>query len=122
MSKAARVKRRRMSHHSVSELFSVDGYLKKDKLFTFKDKHIGAFLIMHPLPGSNYTSKTSLINFFKESFPSETCLQWSLVSSPDLENMMWGYNDIRRNRAKREDREYGICYGGVCQGRGHFRY
>lgn len=60
---------------------------------------------MQPTPGSNNETSTALDNFFKEVYPKNTALQWSLVSSPDVENILWGYRDVRGNRMNGKDNE-----------------
>lgn len=100
----AEVKRKKLlNHRRVSELFPMVEYWDEDEIFLFDDNTIGVFIIMQPTPGSNSDTLNVLDNFFKEVYPKNTCLQWSLVSSPDVENMLWGYRDIRGERIKGAD-------------------
>ena len=102
----AELKRKKLlNHHRVSDLFSVVEYWDEDEIFLFDDNTIGIFVIMQPTPGSNSETSTALDNFFKEVYPKNTALQWSLVSSPDVENILWGYRDIRGNRMSGKDNE-----------------
>ena len=89
----------------VSELFSVvdfmpvgDNVNSNNGVFLFDDKTIGVFMILNPTTGADNRTSSALTNFFKEKYPENTMLQWSLVSLPDLENTLWGYDDIRGNR------------------------
>lgn len=102
----AELKRKKLlNHHRVSDLFSVVEYWDEDEIFLFDDNTIGIFVIMQPTPGSNNETSTALDNFFKEVYPKNTALQWSLVSSPDVENILWGYRDVRGNRMNGKDNE-----------------
>ncbi|AGP79834.1 type IV conjugative transfer system protein TraC (plasmid) [Alteromonas mediterranea 615] len=98
-------KARLLKQSRVAELFSVIEYWDEDGIFVFDDNSIGVFMVMHPTSGSNNRTMTGLQNFYKEVYPEKTAVQWSLVSSPDLENMLWGYNDIRGGRSSSEDRD-----------------
>ena len=98
-------KSRLLKQSRVAELFSVVEYWDEDGIFVFDDNSIGVFMVMHPTSGSNNRTMTGLQNFYKEVYPEKTAVQWSLVSSPDLENMLWGYNDIRGGRSSSEDRD-----------------
>lgn len=98
-------KARMLKQSRVAELFSVIEYWDEDGIFVFDDNSIGVFMVMHPTSGSNNRTMTGLQNFYKEVYPEKTAVQWSLVSSPDVENMLWGYNDIRGGRSSSEDRD-----------------
>lgn len=90
----------------VPELFSVVEYMpvgnnensNNNGVFLFDDKTIGIFMILNPTTGADTITASALTNFFKEKYPENTMLQWSLVSLPDMENILWGYDDIRGDR------------------------
>lgn len=105
MKTAEDVKRRLFRNEKVSDLFSVIDYVPHGEsetsnygYFLFDDKTIGVFLIMQPTTGSNANTSNALNNFYKETYPNDTLIQWSLASLPDLENEMAGYDDIRGDR------------------------
>ena len=105
MKTAEDVKRRLFKAEKVSDLFAVIDYVPHGSnentqygYFLFDDKTLGVFLIMQPTSGSNANTANALSNFFKESYPNDTLIQWSLASLPDLENELAGYDDIRGDR------------------------
>jgi conjugal transfer ATP-binding protein TraC len=107
MATASKKRAGMMKQSRFSELFSVIDTIDDDEVFLFDDNHMGVFFIMQPTPGSNDTTRIALENFYKESYPKNTSIQWALASSPDIEDSLWGYNQIRGGRIKGEDRERG---------------
>jgi len=105
MNTAEELKQKMFRGSRVSELFSVVDYMPvgeqgshNNGVFLFDDKSIGVFMILNPTTGADKKTGSALTNFFKERYPENTMLQWSLVSTPDLENLLYGYDDIRGDR------------------------
>jgi conjugal transfer ATP-binding protein TraC len=88
-----------------SELMPVIEYSEEDKLFICDGPAIGCMLICTPSAGSNDEIRNSLSNLYKLDFPAGTSIQASLVSTPDIENSLFGYNAIRGGRMLNSDQE-----------------
>lgn len=94
-----------LSNDKFSELLPVVEYWDDEKIFILDGPAIGALFICSPTAGCNDEIRNSLTNLYKSDFPKNTTIQASLVSMPDIENNLYGYNAIRGNRMMNKDEE-----------------
>lgn len=92
-----------LSHDRVSSLFPVLEYIDEDEHFLLEGPYVGAMLICTPSPGGNEEIRNALTNMYRKDYPKDTIIQASLVSLPDIENNLYGYNAIRKGRMNNED-------------------
>lgn len=88
-----------------SELLPVIEYWDDEKLFVCEGPSIGAMLICSPTIGGNSKIQNALESMYKQSFPENSTIQFSLVSTPDIEDMLYGYDAIRGGRIVGPDQE-----------------
>ena len=94
-----------LKHDSFGQLMSVIEYWDEDGIFITEGPAIGAMLICTPTAGCNDDIRNSLSNLYKIDFPANTTIQASLVSTPDIKDMLYGFNSVRYNRMVGEDQE-----------------
>ncbi|MBE1302007.1 MAG: TraC family protein [Alteromonadaceae bacterium] len=78
--------------------FSLIEYLDEDKVFLFDEPAMGAFIVCQPSSGHNDELRNSLENFYKTEWGDDTFIQMQLVSMPDIEDVLYGYDMVRGNR------------------------
>lgn len=96
---------RLLKHNSFSDLLPVVEFWDEDEIFVLDGPAIGVMLICSPTAGCNDEIRNSLTNLYKIQFPKSATVQASLVSLPDIENSLFGYEAIRKNRMLNEDSE-----------------
>jgi conjugal transfer ATP-binding protein TraC len=94
-----------MSNDKFSELLPVVEYWDEEKIFILDGPAIGAMFVCSPTAGCNDEIRNALNNLYKSDFPKNTTIQASLVSMPDIENNLYGYNVVRGNRMMNKDEE-----------------
>ncbi len=94
-----------LKHNSFSELLPVIEYWDDEKLFLLEGPAIGTLLICQPSPGCNDEIKNAFNTIYKSDFPEGTTIQCSLVSTPDIEDSLFGYRSIRKKRMLNSDAE-----------------
>lgn len=97
--------KRLLKHDSFSNLLPIVEYWDEDKIFVLEGPAIGTTLLMQPTNGGNETIRNALTNLYKQSFPKDTTLQFSLVSTPDLDETLHGFDVIRGGRISADDQE-----------------
>jgi len=97
--------KRLLKNDPFGELLPVIEYWDDEKIFILEGPSIGAMLICSPTNGGNASIKNALSNFYKQDFPEDSTIQFSLVSLPDLEDPLTGYNAIRGGRLVGPDQE-----------------
>lgn len=94
-----------LKHNQFSELLPVLEYWDDEQLFVLDGPAIGAMLICSPTPGCNDELRNSFNNIYKSDLPKGSTIQSSLVSLPDIEDSLYGYQSIRGGRMKNIDEE-----------------
>ena len=100
-----------LKHNPFSELLPVIEYLEEERLFILDGPAIGAIIICQPSPGSNSDIRNAFDSIYKSDYPEGTTIQCSLVSTPDIEDSLFGYRSIRGGRMENSDREQSEALG-----------
>lgn len=88
-----------------SQLFSVVEYWDEDELFLLDEPALGVLIVCQPSAGANDKIRGGLDTIFKTPYPENSVIQTSLVSMPDIENVLHGYDCVRRGRFLGPDAE-----------------
>ncbi|MFC3034151.1 TraC family protein [Pseudoalteromonas fenneropenaei] len=88
-----------------SNLIPVVEYWIEDKAFILDEPAIGAMIICQPSAGSNDKIRKGLDTIFKTPYPAGSTLQTQLVSMPDIEDILCGYEQVRGSRFIGPDQE-----------------
>lgn len=100
-----------LQHNSFSELLPVVEYLPDEKAFLLDGPAIGSIIICQPSAGSNTDIRNAFESIYKSDYPEGTTIQCSLVSTPDIEDSLFGYRAIRGNRMVNSDCEQANALG-----------
>lgn len=88
-----------------SECIPVIEFWDEDQIFILDEPAIGVMLVCQPTAGTNEMTRNGFDSFYKTRWPEGTCIQTQLVSNPDIENMLFGYEQIRGGRVNGNDNE-----------------
>jgi conjugal transfer ATP-binding protein TraC len=80
-------------------------YWDEDELFLLEGPSIGVMFVGTPTNGGNLEILNGLNNLYKSSFPKDTIIQASIISLPDIEDMLYGYRSRRHQRNMGPDQE-----------------
>ncbi len=94
-----------LKHDSVGQLMPVLEYWDDKKVFILEGPAIGAMILCTPTSGCNDDIRNSLSNLYKMDFPRGTTIQASLVSTPDIQDPLFGFDAVRKNRMVNKDQE-----------------
>lgn len=94
-----------LEHNAFNELLPVVEYLTDDKVFILDGPAIGCLLICQPSPGSNSEIRNAFDAIYKTDYPEGTTIQCTLVSTPDIEDSLYGFRSIREGRMENSDKE-----------------
>ena len=94
-----------LKRNTFGQLIPVVEFWDEDGVFILDEPALGAMLICQPTPGTNEQTRNGLESFYKNSFPKDTTIQMQLVSMPDIENVLYGYDQIRGGRMQNSDKE-----------------
>jgi conjugal transfer ATP-binding protein TraC len=94
-----------LEHNPFSQLLPVIEFLPDEKVFILDGPAVGCLLICQPSPGSNSDIRNAFDAIYKSDYPEGTTIQCSLVSTPDIEDALFGYRAIREGRMQNKDKE-----------------
>lgn len=97
MSTSSNARVKLMNHASASTLFSELAYEEDHGLFYMEDGMIGFALIMSPLTSADSATLNQLIGSLSQDWPKNSFMQWSLISSPDIERNLRQMIGMRGN-------------------------
>lgn len=80
-------------------------YWDEDEIFILEGGSIGVMLAGSPTSGGNLEILNGLNNLYKSQFPKDTLIQATIVSLPDIEDMLYGYRARRHQRNIGPDQE-----------------
>ncbi|MFQ3188895.1 MAG: conjugal transfer ATP-binding protein TraC [Paraglaciecola sp.] len=95
--------KRMFSHNKWSELVPVLDFMEEDNVFITEGPYLGVAFVCQPTTGCNEDIKNTLTNLYNNDFPKDCLMQTSLVSLPDINHFLNGYNTIRGDRMKGSD-------------------
>lgn len=94
-----------LQHDGIGQLLPVIEYWDEDGIFILDGPAMGVMLVCTPTAGCNDDLRNSLNNLYKMDFIAGTTIQASLVSTPDIQDSLYGFQSIRHNRMLNEDQE-----------------
>ncbi|PTC00745.1 hypothetical protein C9975_05835 [Thalassospira xiamenensis] len=98
MSSYQRKMQRLVKHDRFSELLPVLEYWEDEKVYLCDGPYLGMWFSCQPTNGGNDEIRNALNNMYRASFPKNTLMQVSLVSTPDIEDTLYGFRAVRGNR------------------------
>lgn len=107
----ARKIRDMLHHNQFGELLPVIEYLEGEKAFILDGPAVGALIICQPSAGTNSDIRNAFDAIYKSEYPEGTTIQCSLVSTPDIEDALFGFRAIRGNRMVNSDCEQADALG-----------
>jgi len=111
MSAYQRKLKRMMKHERFSDLVPVIEYWEDEKAFLCDGPALAMMFICQPTNGGNDKIRNGLANLYKTQMPEDTLMQVSLVSTPDIENQLYGFRALRGNRNVGPDKEQSNAIG-----------
>ncbi|MBW8191367.1 TraC family protein [Neiella marina] len=90
-------------HDKWSECVPVLDYSHHEEIFVTEGPYIGFSFVCQPTPGCNEDIRNTLTNLYNHDMPKDTLMQFSLVSLPDVNTFIRGYDTIRGGRMSGED-------------------
>lgn len=94
-----------LKHEAFADLFPYLEYWEDEKLYLLDGPYLGFVMKTMPTNGGNREILNSLTGIYKTKFPKGTLLQASLISSPDIENQLYGFRASRGGRYLGKDQE-----------------
>lgn len=94
-----------LKHEAFADLFPYLEYWEDEKLFLLEGPYLGFAFRSMPTNGGNREILNSLTGIYKTKFPKGTLIQASLISSPDIENQLYGFRAARTGRYLGKDQE-----------------
>lgn len=94
-----------LQHEPFHQLMPVVEYLPESKVFILEEPAIAALIICQPSAGCNDEIRNSFNTIYKSEYPEGATIQAQLVSTPDIEDSLFGYRAVRGNRMMNSDRE-----------------
>lgn len=100
-----------LEHEPFSQLMPVVEYLQDTKTFLLDEPAIGAMIICQPTSGCNDELRNAFTTIYKSEYVEGTTVQAQLVSYPDIEDALFGYRAVRKNRMVNQDQEVAETFG-----------
>src|SRR5690554_3330476 len=97
MSTGSMQREKLFNHASSAKLFSELAYEEDHGLFYMEDGMLGFALLMNPLTAADQATLNQLIGSLSQDWPKGSYMQWTLVSSPDLERNLRKMVGMREN-------------------------
>lgn len=94
-----------LKHEPAHQLMPVIEYIESHKAFLLEEPAIGAIIICQPTAGCNEEIRNAFNTIYKSEYPEGTTIQAQLVSTPDIEDSLYGYRSVRTNRMMNSDEE-----------------
>ena len=86
-----------VEHASAAKLFSELAYEEEYGLFYMEDGMIGFALQMNPLTAANPSTLNQMIGTLSQDWPKNSFMQWTLISSPDIDRNLRQMVGMRAN-------------------------
>ena len=94
-----------LEHEPFSQLMPVVEYLSDEKMFLLEEPAIASMIICQPTSGTSEEIRNAFNTIYKSIYPVGTTIQAQLVSTPDIEDSLFGYRAVRGNRMMNSDQE-----------------
>ncbi|ALU46161.1 TraC family protein [Pseudoalteromonas rubra] len=94
-----------IKHDRFCEFMPYLEYWEDEKAFLLDGPYLGMMMAMSPTNGGNRNILNSLNTLYKYNFPKGTLLQASVISTPDIEDMLFGFRRSRFGRYQGADQE-----------------
>lgn len=111
MSSYSRKMNRLAKHDKFAELLPVLEYWDDEKVYLCDGPSLAVWYTCQPSNGGNDDIRNALNNMYRAGFPKDTLMQVSLVSSPDIEDSLYGFRSIRGNRTVGPDNQQSNAIG-----------
>ncbi|HAQ49768.1 MAG TPA: hypothetical protein DCR37_12050 [Glaciecola sp.] len=94
-----------LDHEPFSQLMPVVEYLSEEKMFLLEEPAISCMIVCQPTSGTNEEIRNAFNTIYKTYYPEGTTIQAQLVSTPDIEDSLFGYRAVRGSRMMNSDQE-----------------
>ena len=111
MSSYSRKMNQLVKHDKFAELLPVLEYWDDEKAYLCDGPSLAVWYSCQPTNGGNDDMRNALNNMYRAGFPKDTLMQVSLVSSPDIEDTLYGFRSIRGNRTLGPDNQQSNAIG-----------
>jgi conjugal transfer ATP-binding protein TraC len=97
MSTSSNARAKLVDHASAAKLFSELAYEEEYGLFYMEDGMIGFAVLMNPLTAADQSTLNQMIGTLSQDWPKNSFMQWTLLSSPDIERNLRRMIGMREN-------------------------